>query len=256
MFANERRIKIVEMIKEQSSVTVSELMSLFGVSIETVRRDLEYLEKKQALKRVHGGAVSNQKMKMAASLEERISENRELKQQLARKALQFIREDDMIVIDSGSTAMEFAPLLKEHFHRLKIATNSPEVFAALCDVEGFDLILIGGQYLREEKAFYGHMAMETIKRLHFSKAFIFPSAISLRYGIGLFFHELFDIQRGFIEHSDEVFILADSSKFETPATIKVCDLSSSFQIITDSKLPDHILSLYKNSSLNIIKSME
>lgn len=256
MFASERRLKITEMLKVKSSVTVSELMTLFGVSIETVRRDLEYLEKNQALKRVHGGAVSNQKMKMAARLEERTSENRELKGQLARKALQYIREDDMIVIDSGSTAMELAPLLKDHFRRLKIATNSPEVFAALCDVEGFDMIQIGGQYLREEKAFYGHMALETIKRLHFTKAFIFPSTISLRYGIGLFHHELFDIQRGLIEHSDEVFILADSSKFETPATIKVCDLSTSFHIITDSKLSDHVFSLYKNKSLNIIKSME
>lgn len=256
MFADERRHKIMEMLENRPSVTVSELMTLFEVSIETVRRDLEYLEKKQALKRVHGGAVSNQKMKGIATLEERMSENRELKQELARTAISYIRENDLIAIDTGSTAMELAPLLKANFRRLSIATNSPEVFNALCDVEGFEMIQIGGQYLREEKTFYGHMALETIRRLHFAKAFIFPSAVSLRQGIGLFFHEIFDIQRAYIDHSDEVYLLADSSKFETPATIKLCDLSPSFKIITDSKLPDQVLALYKKNKLQIIKSNE
>lgn len=256
MFANERRMKIVELLEQTTSITVSELIKMFGVSIETVRRDLEYLEKKQALKRVHGGAVSNQKMKGFASLEERMSENRVLKQQLARIAVKYIHENDTIAIDSGSTAMEFVPLLREHFRKLTIVTNSPEVFGALCDVEGFETILIGGQYLREEKAFYGHMAMIALDRLHYSKSFVFPSALSLRGGIGSFVHELFDIQRAYIDNADEVFILADSSKFETSATIKVCDLSTSFKIITDSNLSDHLLTLYKKNSLHIIKPQE
>ena len=256
MFANERRMKIVELLEQTTSVTVSELMKLFGVSIETVRRDLEYLEKKQALKRVHGGAVSNQKMKGFATLEERMSENKALKQQLAQIAVQYIQENDVIAIDSGSTAMEFVPFLKEHFRNLTIVTNSPEVFGALCDRDGFEMIQIGGQYLREERAFYGHMALDAVNRLYFSKSFVFPSAISLRHGIGSFVHELFDMQRGYINNADEVFILADSSKFETPATIKLCDLSKSFKIITDSNLPDHLFALYKKNSLQIIKSRE
>lgn len=253
MFANERRLKIMEMLEQKSSITVSELIKMFSVSIETVRRDLEYLENQQALKRVHGGAVSNQKMHSFANLENRMSENKALKQYLAKIAIQFIRNYDTIAIDSGSTAMELVPLLRDLFHHLTIITNSPEVFGSLSDTDGFELIQIGGQYLRAEKAFYGHMALDAINRLHFSKTFVFPSAISLRNGIGVFVHELFDIQRAYIRNTDEVFILADSSKFESTASIKLCDLSTSFKIITDHELPDHIYSLYKKNDIQIIK---
>ncbi|MBD2871912.1 DeoR/GlpR family DNA-binding transcription regulator [Paenibacillus arenilitoris] len=253
MFANERRMKIMELLEQKTSVTVSELMKRFGVSIETVRRDLEYLESQQALKRVHGGAVSNQKMKRFASLESRMSENRELKRQLAGIAIRYIREDDTIALDTGSTAMELAPLLKEHFRRLTVVTNSPEVFGALTDAEGFELIQIGGQYLRGEKAFYGHMALDAVNRLHVAKAFVFPSAVSLRHGVGVFVHELFDIQRAYIHNADEVFILADSSKFEIAATVKLCDVSPSHTIITDRELPEPIYSLYKKNAIPIVK---
>jgi len=255
LFANERRMKIMEMLEQTGSVTVAELVKLFHVSTETVRRDLEYLEKRQALKRVHGGAVSFKKMKAFARLELRMTENRELKRYLSGIAASFIQEHDTIAIDSGSTAMEFVPFLKEQFRHLTVVTNSPDVFAALSDQAGFELILIGGQYLREERAFYGHMALDAVSRLHFSKSFVFPSAISLRYGVSMHVHELFDIQRVLIRNADEVFILADSSKFEQSAPIILCDLSPSFKIITDHQLSDHLASLYKKKGLTVIRQL-
>ena len=79
MFANERRVKIAEMLERRSSVTVAELTDAFQVSLETIRRDLEYLEKQGALKRVHGGAVTVHKMQNYISLSSRVSEHREKK---------------------------------------------------------------------------------------------------------------------------------------------------------------------------------
>lgn len=79
MFANERRIQITEMLNRRSSITVNELTDTFRVSLETIRRDLEYLEKQGALKRVHGGAVTVHKMQNYTSLSFRVSEHREEK---------------------------------------------------------------------------------------------------------------------------------------------------------------------------------
>lgn len=252
MFANERYLKILDLLDKESSVTVSELMKLFGVSIETVRRDLEHLEKQELLTRVHGGAISNKKMNKFEKLESRMSENRALKQQLAKIAVRYIRENDTIAIDSGSTAMELVPFIKSQFRHLTIVTNSPEVFNAFSDMDRYELIQIGGQYLRDEKAFYGHLALDAVNRLHFSKAFIFPSAISLRYGVGVFVHELFDIERAFMHNADEVFILADHSKYEKTATIKLCDVSTSYKFITDSEMPDQVYERYRKHSIQII----
>lgn len=256
MFANERRAKIVDMLEKQSSVTVADLMTQFHVSIETVRRDLEFLEKQQALKRVHGGAVSISRMKKLDKLESRLSENNALKQNLSQIAARFVSENDTIAIDSGSTALELAHLLKDHYRRLTVVTNSPEVFGIVSEAEDFEVILIGGQFMREEQAFYGHLALDAVQRLHFSKAFVFPNTISLRQGAGVFVHELFEIQRAYIQHADEVFILADSSKFETTATIKLCDLLPSYRVITDSNLPDDLLQLYRKRGIQIHNSEE
>ena len=75
MFANERRNKILELLNRRSSVTVTELTGLFQVSLETIRRDLEYLEQQGALKRVHGGALSMKRMQNYTGLSERLAEH-------------------------------------------------------------------------------------------------------------------------------------------------------------------------------------
>jgi DeoR/GlpR family transcriptional regulator of sugar metabolism len=252
LFANERYEKILKILNQKASVTVSELMKLFGVSIETVRRDLEYLEQQNALTRVHGGAISCKKVDSFFSLCTRITEHKQQKLRLSKTACKFIKENDVIAIDSGSTAMELAAAIKQVFNHLTVVTNSPEVLNFLSEKESFTLIQTGGQYLKEEQAFYGHITQDAIRHLHFQKAFIFPSAISLQQGAGVFVHDLVDVQKAYMQNADEVFILADSSKFETSAVIKLCDLFS-YHLITDDELSDEIYNIYKDNHIDIIR---
>ena len=172
MFANERRVKIAEMLERRSSVTVAELTDAFQVSLETIRRDLEYLERQGALKRVHGGAITVRKMQSYSSLSARVTEHREEKRRLALAAIPYIREGD---------------------------------------------------------------------------------CISLDFGISDQIHELVAVQRALIDISDQIIVQADSSKFETCAALKICDLNPRFLYLTDSGLPDEILEAYKKASINIIK---
>ena len=244
MFANERRIQITEMLNRRSSVTVNELTDSFRVSLETIRRDLEYLEKQGALKRVHGGAVTVHKMQNYTSLSFRVSEHREEKRKLALASLPFIQEEDRI---------ELASLLCERFSRLTIVTNSLEVFQILSGKEGFQTILTGGFYMPGEKTFYGHLALDMIKQLHVSKFFLAPSAVSLDFGISDHIHEMIAVQRALIAISDQIIVQADSSKFETCAALKVCDLNPRFLYFTDSGLPDEIAEAYRKAGLQITK---
>ena len=253
MFANERRIQITEMLNRRSSVTVNELTDTFRVSLETIRRDLEYLEKQGALKRVHGGAVTVHKMQNYTSLSFRVSEHREEKRKLALASLPFIQEEDRIALDTGSTSFELASLLCERFSRLTIVTNSLEVFQILSGKEGFQTILTGGFYMPGEKTFYGHLALDMIKQLHVSKFFLAPSAISLDFGISDHIHEMIAVQRALIAISDQIIVQADSSKFETCAALKVCDLNPCFLYFTDSGLPDEIAEAYRKAGLQITK---
>mgnify|MGYP000875935473 CR=1 FL=1 len=253
MFARERHEAICEMLKQQRSVTVAELVEKFGVSVETVRRDLAYLEKRRQLTRVHGGAIAvSDKMRHFSALSERMSENAEKKRKLSETAATLVSENDVIAIDSGSTANIFIRVLCEKFEKLTIVTYSQDIIEAASDKSGFSIIMLGGYYMPSERVFYGFLTDECLKHVHVSKAFIFPSALSLKYGITINIGEFYNLQRGLMRISDRCYVLADSTKFENASPIRLCELDEPNGIVTDSGLDEQIYRQYKEKGINLI----
>lgn len=254
MLADQRKQIIQEQIQLKHSVTVSELVKLLHVSTETIRRDLEDMENEKLLTRVHGGAISIKKTYNFENIGIRNASNIELKKQIAQKALEFVNDGDTLAIDSGSTASIFAMALKQrNFNSLSIVTYSSEVFSILSDCPNYRITVTGGDYLPKEKIFYGFLTNDSMQKLYYSKAFIVPSAISLEDGAHDFIREVYENQCTLFKHSNEVFILADSTKFETKGDIKISDLLPDYTIITDNELSDSIYNLYKNHNLKIIR---
>ncbi len=251
MLANERQKIILEKIKKSGAVTTAQLVSEFKVSLETVRRDLLVMEKERLLSRVHGGAIANSEMYPPRSFEERNKDFSSQKRELAEKSTEFISEGDIIGIDAGSTGILFAEALKEKFSRLTVVTYSLPVFELLCDYKDFSVVLIGGRFMRNERFFYGAMSLDMLENINTAKAFIFPAAVSLKYGICYYSEEEYLLVKKLIEHSSEVFVLADSSKFEKRAFLKVNDMRPEYHYITDSCVDGEIKSLYKENEINI-----
>lgn len=251
MLAKERQDKIRAILQRDGAVTTSALMEEFQVSIETVRRDFLQMEQKGLLTRVHGGAVLSGEMGTFHNLEYRNKAYSEQKKELARIAAGFVSDGDYIGVDSGSTAVAFAEALKEQCSRLTIVTHSVDVFEVLRNYKDFNVILCGGFYLREENAMYGSMALEMLEGLHLQKAFIFPSAISMECGIGDFQPELFQVQKKMKEIADSVFVLADSSKFEKKALLKLADMRPEYTYITDSLLPKELKRIYEENGITV-----
>lgn len=251
MLANERRNQIYQIIQNDGAVMVSRLVERFGVSLETVRRDLLVMEQKGLLTRVHGGAVTKNDMKQFLCLPERNKEHSEKKNELASKAVKFISEGDVIGIDSGSTAIHFAEALKDKFTKLTVVTHCMDVFERLANYKEFSVILCGGQYMRTENTFYGELTLNMLDLLHVSKAFIFPAALSLKFGLCDHRTELPQIQKKLIDIADEVYILADSSKFEKTGLLKTSDMKPEYKYITDSDLKSELVTLYKENNIKI-----
>ncbi|MBO5070167.1 MAG: DeoR/GlpR transcriptional regulator [Roseburia sp.] len=252
MFANERQKHIHSLIKQNGAVTTAELTAQFGVSIETIRKDLLAMERDNLLQRVHGGAISNKEMPLFHSLSARIEEHVDLKRMLSRAATGLISENDIIGVDAGSTAVIFAEALKASFSQLTVITQSMDVLEILNGYKGFKVILCGGLYNAEERAFYGPVTINTMQNLHMQKAFIFPSAVSLKHGIADFQEEMFAVQKQFLESADNIFILADSSKFEQTALMKLDDMRTSYTYVTDHELPGNLKKLYRENNITII----
>ena len=249
MLAKERHDKIYRMIKSNGAVTTSDLVAVFGVSIETIRRDLLCMEQEGLLLRVHGGAVEKGGMKPYLNLDERNKSFSTQKRNLALTATKFISDGDVIGIDAGSTAILFSEALKDKFSNLTVITYSLDVFNIL--KENFNVILCGGYFMIGENYLYGPHTVDMLSKLHIQKAFICPSAISLEHGIFDYQKDAYMIQKQMFKSSDEIFILADSSKFEKKALLKLDDMKTEYNYITDCDLSPDLAKLYNQNNINI-----
>lgn len=251
MFASERHNRILALLAENGTVKISDLTKLFSVSIETIRRDLLTLEKQNCLQRVHGGAIKVPVREEYVVKSKRMEKNHELKTQLVQYAAELIREKDTIMVDCGSTAIEFAGMLAEHFEELTVITNSLDVFDVLRSKERYTVYLCSGFFMREENAFYGPWVLEHLDQFHAKTSFLFPSAISLQYGIMDHVQELYFVQKKMMTQSDNIVFCADSNKFEKSGLLKLADLKEGCTLVTDSCLQDDIFRLYHENHIRI-----
>lgn len=253
MFASERQEEIARLVDERGAVKISELVRRFGVSVETVRRDLLELERLNLLRRVHGGALGTPRSAAYLSRSERTGKNQARKAELAEYAAGLIRENDTIMVDCGSTAVEFAGMLVRRFERLTVITNSLEVFELARVRQGYSLYLCSGFFLSSENAFYGPWTLDFLGQLHAAAAFLFPSAISMQYGVMDYSGELYGVQQKMMERADRTVFLADSEKFEKSALFKLADLREGSLLVTDSGLEDEIFNLYRENRIEVIR---
>ncbi len=253
MLATERENTILKLLSENGSVTTAYLMELFDVSVETIRRDLLNLERKGVLSRVHGGAVSIDLPKRSSALDKKDERQSIREAEISRTAATFIKNGDIIAIDSGSCARTFAEVLRTTFTHLTVITHSLDVFEALREKDGFNVILCGGQYFKRRNALFGSASVDFLDSFHVNKCFLFPYAVSLDYGISDTDDELCIIQKKLAEISDRVFILADSPRYETKSFVKLSPVSPDYIYITDSDISESVVKLYTKHSIPFVK---
>ena len=256
MLANERKERILEILRTKGAATTVSISRMLNVSVETVRKDLLVLEHSGELLRVHGGAVLPSKSRVYENLDKRQLEHADEKRELAETAAAFVSEGDVISIDSGSTAVAFAEALVKHFSKLTVITHSADVFEIISRQSDFELILCGGNYLKSENAFYGVFASRALSDLHAQKAFVFPSAISLKRGITDYQPQLIEMQKLLFTNASKVFVLADSSKFEKSALYKLSDTLEKYVYISDSSMSAELKCLYRNSDIRIVTNTD
>ncbi len=156
MLAKQRYAKILELLEKDGIVHTAELVKLMGVSSETVRKDLEYLDTQGRLSRVHGGAVpismgnTPDMIGGYISLQMRNSQHLNQKGAITRKAAELVKEGQVIALDYGSTSQIMALALRERFQHITVVTNSIQNALLLADNPGITIILIGGVLNRDE----------------------------------------------------------------------------------------------------------
>ena len=235
LFTEERQDEIINLLKERKSVTVQNLSDYFGVSGATIRMDLSVLEKKGCLRRTHGGAV------LPKSVETYLQElgihersHFQEKKAIAEAALQYVSSHETILIDNGTTISAFCTALAgSSLSGLTVYSNDLYGMQILESKENCELHLIGGCIRSGFHYTYGQQVLDELGSYHFKKLFLATSAVSAD-GLTTVNSDLAAVKRAMINASEEVILLADSSKIGQVGFQKFADLSQVDLLITDS----------------------
>lgn len=246
----ERRNKIIDLINKQRTVTNNELMERFGISIETVRRDLEYLEKQGYLKRVYGGAEANVVLGGEPEYTSRTKDQFQEKNAIAAEAAKFICPKDAIYLGVGTTVQAMV----RHMHQMNditVFTNALRTAVELKESCDCSVVLPGGQLRSKELTLSGFPAEENFSHFNVDKAFIGIGGIS-ESGVTDFHIEEARLHRLLIRNARQSIVLTDSSKLGVRAMNNVCSLEEIDVVITDNKAPRQIVKTLEQAGVRVI----
>lgn len=241
MNIKDRQHDIYQLIKNNGSVRVGDLIQMFSVSAPTIRKDLTALEDAGLIKRSHGTARINQDYTTVqmAPFEARQKLNQDAKLMIAREAVKHINEGDSILLDAGTTTLEIARLLVGR-QSLTIFTNSLSV-ATTFNVSRVTVNLIGGIYVSENFATHGPETEETLRKIQVNKAFI--SSTGIRASYGLVSSDPLDAstERAMIAAADKVYAVVDASKFERSNIYPFASFEDLDYLITDKQIEEYAI---------------
>lgn len=239
MQPRERYEAILQKLGAREMMTISELMQEFGVSIETVRRDLNHLEREKKIKRVYGGAILYNHTVASTGVAFRLSENVSEKQMIGYECAKLIHSGDTVYLGPGTTVLQVAKALR-NIPDLTIITNSMHTAMEFIDTDA-NLYFIGGKMNTRDGNTAYLFPENTWKHFHATKAIVGAGGISTEYGITDYtFPEGYGI-RQMLEQALQIIVVADNSKFGLIHSYSTCSLARVNHIITGSAQKDSIL---------------
>lgn len=252
MLAEERRQKIIEEINVDGTVHVSTLSEDLDVTEETIRRDLDILDQKNLLSRIHGGAVaieSNSKAELSFNVRE--NKLKDYKIEIAKKAVNLIEEGETIFLDASTTAMYLAKELNA-VNNLTVITNSIKIMMELIDEDNITVISTGGTLRANSFSFVGPLANETVKKYFADKIFASCKGISIQHGATDSNELEIEVKENMIKQTKEIFIIADHCKLNDVGLAKFVEFDQISKIITDNDADIRIIDEFETAGVHVI----
>jgi len=244
----DRLAAIVRLLQLHNAATLSELAEQLSVSEMTIRRDLNLLSQDNVVKILHSGAVLNPERVGSArySLAEAGARRREVKTAIGLKTASLLEEEDIIIIDGGSTTEYLAKSIAQPA-RLTVLCWALNILVEVHRRENCSLVFAGGSLHENSLVFESAEGVELIKRYRANKAFLSASGVSEKLGVTCTNPYEIEVKRAAIRSSLERILLVDSSKFGTIQPAYFAELSEFTAVVTDSGIPgeyaDHIRGL-------------
>ena len=231
MYFCERHEKILEMLRENGSVSVKRLAERLFVSQPTIRRDLAFLREQNLIHRTFGGAALRNHSTEEIPFEVRNNQYADSKEIIARKASEYLKEASVIFLDASSTVYRLLPYISK-FKNITVITNSPKVCLTLAE-EGLCSYCTGGTLLSRSKAFVGESAEAYIKKFNIDTFFFSSLGVTNDGKITDASVVESEMRKSVMQQSKQIIFMCSSAKIGKEYFYNVADISQVDVIISD-----------------------
>lgn len=235
----QRRDQLLEMLLDRGRLSVGELAARFKVTGMTIRRDLDALEEQGLLTRTHGGCVLRTPHVRELPFQEKEQRQREAKEAIARAVVAQVRDGASLYLDTGTTCVLVARLLRRHRRNLRVFTNNLPAALELFGEEAIEVTIPGGVLGRRSPDLTGDFGLARLRQWHFDLAIVGGDALDPASGV---FYTA-DLATAALsgaaqQQADRAFACIDGSKFDQRAVAVAGRLRADVTLFTDRKIPD------------------
>ncbi len=235
-FVQERRESIANLVRENGFIRNSELSSRLGVSIITIRQDIEALDGQGVVKKTYGGAMFQAENDLDSAFDSRSHEHVEAKRRIGRRAAELIQPGETIFLDAGSTAFEIARRLPDNAD-ITVVTCAANIAVEICEKPGIHVLLCGGRLSPRTLSVTGHHAEQMLAEICADRLFLGTYGVDLERGLAERSYEGAQVKRALVAAAREVVLVCDSSKFGALGPVVMSPLEIVQHVITDVGIP-------------------
>lgn len=255
MNLNPRQIKLIDVVRARGSVSVEQLSEELGVTLQTVRRDVQRLAEAGTLSRFHGG------VRVPSSTIENIAHTQRQglhadgKARIARTVAAQVPNNCSLILNIGTTTEAIAEALLQHTG-LRVITNNLNVAAILSRNADFEVIVAGGVVRPRDRGIVGEAAVDFIRQFKVDIAIIGISGIESDGSLRDYDFREVKVTQTIIGHAREVWLAADASKFNRPAMVQAAKLAQIDILFTDAAPPDPFLALLDDADVRLVSCLD
>lgn len=255
----DRLNKVINIIKNRNGSSIKELASELSVSEMTIRRDIKILEENNVVEVYHGAVVYNPSLnnptinKMDSDYDINLNSklNNKEKDLIGLAASKLIKEDDIVIIDTGSTTDKLSKYIPNDLTCTCLVFSSNN-FLNLMHKDNVDLTLAGGVFHRDTGMFESQASLNIIENTRANKVFLSAAGIHPKLGVTCANSYELATKKMIIKNSLEVILMADSSKFDSVKAVHFCEIDDVDIVITDKNISEKWLDYLKNKDIDVI----
>lgn len=244
----QRHLELVRLVSENRRMEVHDLAKRLDTSLVTIRKDLDYLEEKQVLRRERGVAL----LLNEQDINYRMAFHYETKWKIAVKAAELVQSGESIIVESGSTCALFVEALMEAGKTVTVITNSSFIANLTKGNNEISIILLGGNYQKQVQTSVGPITKAGVRQFHVDKIFVGTDGFSLEFGFTGDDIVRSDTVQAMTKCAEHTYVLMESIKFQQPRNVRFLNPEDVHMVITDNGIPVDVEKFLSDQKVTVV----